>query len=59
LLGSVDADSSVCLDVGCGTGLHFGAVAARGYTVVGVDLSADQLRIAASRNRTPPYRPSS
>jgi SAM-dependent methyltransferase len=51
LLGSVDADSSVCLDVGCGTGLHFGAVAARGYTVVGVDLSADQLRIAASRNR--------
>jgi SAM-dependent methyltransferase len=31
--------------------LHFGAVAARGYTVVGVDLSADQLRVAASRNR--------
>jgi SAM-dependent methyltransferase len=44
-------ENSVCLDVGCGTGLHLGAVAARGYAVVGVDLSADQLRIAASRNR--------
>jgi ubiquinone/menaquinone biosynthesis C-methylase UbiE len=51
LLGPVDVDCSVCLDVGCGTGLHFGPVAARGYTVLGVDLSADQLRIAASRNR--------
>jgi SAM-dependent methyltransferase len=36
-------------DVGCGTGLHFAAVAARSYQVVGVDLSADQLRIARTR----------
>jgi SAM-dependent methyltransferase len=50
LLGPADVDRYLCLDVGCGTGLHFAAVAARGYTVVGVDLSADQLRIAASRN---------
>jgi SAM-dependent methyltransferase len=49
LLGPATVDSRLCLDVGCGTGLHFAAVTARGYTVVGVDLSADQLRIAASR----------
>ena len=32
------------LDVGCGTGLHFRAVQDRGYTVIGADVSADQLR---------------
>jgi SAM-dependent methyltransferase len=50
LLGAADPGSPVCLDVGCGTGLHFGAVAENGYTVVGLDLSADQLRVARSRN---------
>jgi SAM-dependent methyltransferase len=50
LLGPAEPGDPLCLDVGCGTGLHFGAVAAEGYTVVGVDLSADQLRIARSRN---------
>lgn len=38
-----------CLDVACGTGLHFEAVASTGRTVVGVDLSRDQLRIAGRR----------
>src|SRR5690349_20245236 len=47
LLGPGDA---LCLDLGCGTGLHFAAVRELGYTVLGVDLSSDQLRIAASRN---------
>jgi SAM-dependent methyltransferase len=47
LLGPGD---SLCLDIGCGTGLHFAAVRELGYTVLGVDLSADQLRIAATRN---------
>lgn len=51
LLGPADQDGQICLDVGCGTGLHFRATQARGYTVVGVDLSADQLRVAATRNR--------
>jgi SAM-dependent methyltransferase len=51
LLGSADVDDPVCLDIGCGTGLHFEAVQARGYAVVGVDVSWDQLRVAASRNR--------
>ena len=41
---------SLCLDLGCGTGLHFAAVRDLGYTVLGVDLSSDQLRIAATRN---------
>jgi SAM-dependent methyltransferase len=50
LLGPADGGDPVCLDVGCGTALHFEAVAADGYRVIGVDLSADQLRIAASRN---------
>jgi SAM-dependent methyltransferase len=47
LLGPGD---SLCLDLGCGTGLHFAAVREAGYTVLGVDLSSDQLRIAATRN---------
>jgi SAM-dependent methyltransferase len=50
LLGPPDPAHPVCVDVGCGTGLHTAAVRARGHTVVGVDLSADQLRIAATRN---------
>lgn len=49
LLGAPDGDP-VCVDVGCGTGLHFPPVRDNGFTVVGVDLSADQLRVAATRN---------
>jgi SAM-dependent methyltransferase len=40
-----------CLDLGCGGGHYFGALAATGRTVVGLDYSADQLRFAASRSR--------
>jgi SAM-dependent methyltransferase len=40
-----------CLDLGCGTGLLFGALAATGRTVTGLDYSADQLRFAARRSR--------
>ena len=50
LLGPADRGDPVCLDIGCGTGLHFAAVERLGHTVVGVDLSADQLRVAATRN---------
>lgn len=49
LLGPADPGNPICLDMGCGTGLHFAALAARGYQVVGLDLSADQLRIAPRR----------
>lgn len=50
LLGPADGDIRICLDIGCGTGLHFRAVQTLGYTVIGIDVSPDQLRIAASRN---------
>ena len=50
LLGPADSDDPVCVDIGCGTALHHEVLRARGYTVIGVDLSADQLRVAASRN---------
>lgn len=39
-----------CLDLGCGTGLFLGPLAATGRTVVGLDRSADQLRIARARS---------
>jgi SAM-dependent methyltransferase len=41
----------LCLDLGCGTGLLLDSLAATGRTVVGLDRSADQLRIARSRSR--------
>ncbi|HEX3925070.1 MAG TPA: class I SAM-dependent methyltransferase [Streptosporangiaceae bacterium] len=36
----------VCLDVACGTGRYLPAIAAAGYRPLGLDLSADQLRVA-------------
>jgi SAM-dependent methyltransferase len=41
----------LCLDIGCGTGLYSDILAATGRTVVGLDRSTDQLRIAQSRSR--------
>jgi SAM-dependent methyltransferase len=35
----------LCLDLGCGGGLYFAVLASTGRTVVGLDRSADQLRI--------------
>jgi SAM-dependent methyltransferase len=37
------------LDLGCGTGAHAIRLAQRGYSVVGVDLSAEMLRLAGER----------
>ena len=48
LLGPGDG---LCLDLGCGGGLYFDVLAATGRTVVGLDRSADQLRIARGRSR--------
>src|SRR5579859_6234168 len=47
LLGPGDG---LCLDLGCGTGLLFDALAATGRTVAGLDRSADQLRFARRRS---------
>ena len=44
------AGTGVCLDLGCGGGLYFDVLAATGRTVVGLDRSADQLRIAHGRS---------
>jgi SAM-dependent methyltransferase len=38
-----------CLDVGCGTGIHLAALADAGWSVTGLDTSADQLRVARRR----------
>jgi SAM-dependent methyltransferase len=48
LLGPGDG---LCLDLGCGSGHYFAALAATGRTVVGLDYSADQLRVAQRRSR--------
>jgi SAM-dependent methyltransferase len=38
-----------CLDLGCGTGLHFATLLELGWTTTGIDVSADQLRLAETR----------
>ena len=48
LLGPGDG---LCLDLGCGTGLYFGVLASTGRTIVGLDRSADQIRLARTRSR--------
>jgi SAM-dependent methyltransferase len=45
----VGAGPGRLLDVGCGGGAHTTAFAAAGWTVVGVDPSEDQLRLARGR----------
>lgn len=47
LLGPGDG---LCLDLGCGTGLYLDTLAVTGRTVVGLDFSADQLRLARRRS---------
>ena len=51
VLDLLGAGDGLCLDLGCGTGLYFDVLAGAGWTVVGLDRSADQLRIARDRSR--------
>ncbi len=37
------------LDVGCGTGMYAAAISQRGWTVTGIDISEDMLRVARDR----------
>lgn len=46
LLGPGDG---LCLDLGCGTGHYFDVIRTSGRTVVGLDRSGDQLRLARGR----------
>jgi hypothetical protein len=41
-----------CLDLGCGTGFYFSMLADLGWTVTGIDLSENQLRLACGRAGT-------
>ncbi|TDD30830.1 class I SAM-dependent methyltransferase [Kribbella turkmenica] len=53
LLDLLGTGSGPCLDVGCGTGRNFETIRASGRSVVGVDYSADQLRVARTRTDGP------
>ena len=50
LLGPGDG---LCLDLGCGTGFYLDTIRGTGRTVVGLDRSSDQLRVARTRASSP------
>ncbi len=53
LLELLAPGSGPCLDIGCGTGRNFETIRASGRSVVGLDYSADQLRLARTRTNGP------
>jgi 2-polyprenyl-3-methyl-5-hydroxy-6-metoxy-1,4-benzoquinol methylase len=53
LLGHVPRGCRAALDVGCGSGAFARELAARGATVLGIDLSPEMARLA--RTRLAPY----
>ncbi|MEU4287017.1 class I SAM-dependent methyltransferase [Kribbella sp. NPDC026596] len=53
LLDLLGPGSGPCLDIGCGTGRNFETIRSSGRSVVGLDFSADQLRLARSRTDGP------
>jgi ubiquinone/menaquinone biosynthesis C-methylase UbiE len=52
LLELLGAGPGRCLDLACGTGINLCRLTDAGWTVTGVDLSADQLRLARDRAPT-------
>ena len=53
LLDLLGPGSGACLDIGCGTGRNFETIRASGRSVVGLEFSADQLRLARPRTDGP------
>lgn len=51
LLNLLGPGTGRCLGLGCGTGQYFDLLTSSGRTVVGLDRSADQLRLAQRRSR--------
>jgi SAM-dependent methyltransferase len=51
LLDLLGSGTGPCLDLGCGTGQYLDLLTASGRTVVGLDRSGDQLRMARRRSR--------
>lgn len=49
LVDLLAAGSGVCLDIGCGTGVHAARVRELGWALVGIDVSAGMLRYARAR----------
>lgn len=49
LLNLLGPGEGRCLDLACGTGINLRRLADAGWAVVGIDLSADQLRVARQR----------
>ncbi|NUW37122.1 class I SAM-dependent methyltransferase [Nonomuraea sp. SMC257] len=49
LLDLLGPGTGLCLDLGCGTGQNAETLRSTGRTIVGLDHSADQLRLARSR----------
>lgn len=47
-------DAKTILELGCGTGIHASLLALKGYTVYGIDLSAEMLEAAQQRLLTLP-----
>jgi SAM-dependent methyltransferase len=49
LLAMLGPGPGIVLDLGCGTGVHIPPLAQAGWSVVGTDVSTDQLRIARDK----------
>lgn len=49
LVETLGTGSGRCLDLGCGTGGHADALRGLGWTVIGIDLSVEQVRIGRRR----------